>query len=161
MSFPPYSIRTLCGLWFLLHFLIAHLILPALHKSDVFPLYQWDLFSFKASIQDRYFLRILDIDGVQFAPPLIDFRSAHLLPEVTHHNFPGLVQRFGDSLRMPRATHRRTQEYRAEMERYLFGRYHSSHYQLAHARVGIRILLELAEPPQYTVLGEFRYRREP
>lgn len=152
--------KIICLLIFLGHFVVSHIVLPALGRVDLYPFYSWDLFSFTPAVSDQYFILVHKINEKKIEPPDMVFRKREIYPGRNLFLVPHQIKRLGISL-ATNADQRAALSYRTEMEQNLFSRSYSVVYEVAVAKVDIRALLKFGEIASFNSLGRFEFHGKP
>lgn len=151
--------KIICLLIYFFHLSISHFILPRLHRSDIYPFYNWNLFSFAPLIQGKYFIRVYEVNGREIRPPHLVFKNRKLYPGISLYYAPSQISRFATYIERSPLDHR-GMKYKKEMETTLFSSYDSVIYEIAFAHVNIRELLKKDQIDNYISLGKFTYRKQ-
>lgn len=138
MPYKNKKVKYLCLATFLFHFSICHIIMPMNDAVNVFPFYNWNLFSYVPSKVSLPLMRILEIDNQPLTDKPLIFHT-NLIPE---SNQPWLcytqVERF---VSLVFADHEKTQDAQTEMEKNLFSRKNQVKYEVFWGEVHLRNLL--------------------
>lgn len=148
--------KYICAAIFLVHLSISHLLLPAIHKIDLYPFYNWDLFSFTPSEVKQFFIRIHSIDDKQLNPPQFLFSNRDLYPGKNFKLVPPQLNRFGHSLIEKQDS--KINLYRTELENNLFDGHNFAVYEIVEAPINIREVLKTKTINSFQSLGKFVFQ---
>lgn len=157
---PQKKTLFICGLIYLIHVFASHFMLPHLNKTDIYPFFNWDLFSFTEPEIDDFFIFVKELDGKLLPEPKLFIQNRDIFPGFNSVNLVNQIPRFGKSLLAYGPDDKRVQIYRVEMERNLFFTYNSAVYEIAIGKMNYRKYLKDGTYGPVRSLGEFKFQRE-
>lgn len=149
--------KYICTAIFLVHLSISHFLLPAIHKVDLYPFYNWDLFSFTPTEVNQFFIRIHSVDGKQLNPPQFLFNNRELYSGKNFKLVPPQIIRLGHSILEKQDS--KTNLYKTELENNLFYGHHSAVYEIVESKINIREVLKNQTVKTFHSLGKFDFYR--
>ncbi len=137
------------------------MVLPQLHKTDIYPFYDWNLFSFSPQQQEKVFLKILEIDGNKLDRSIYIFRNRKIFPGSNYFLVPHQINRLGWHLLKNDGNKEKTKLYKKSVERNLFYANKSVVYEIGTSSVNIRKLLKPNYEIHFRSLARFKYKERP
>ncbi len=150
--------KFICTAIFLVHLLVAHLLLPSIHKADLYPFYNWDLFSYTPNEMNQFIIRIHNIDGREINPPEFLFSNRTTYPGKNFKLIPPQINRLGVSI-LEKENSKITL-YKTELENNLFDGHHFAIYELVESKINIREVLNTQKIDSFHSLGQFTFLGE-
>jgi hypothetical protein len=141
------------------HLIISHVFLPNLRKADLYPFYDWNIFSYTRPNDRLYTLLIEEVDGKVYNPPVVLYGNSgmftSLTPKLAYHQ----IRRLGRAI-MEESRAQNIPTLRQEMENNIFFRLKSARYQLIYREINYREFLMNPDTSQFQSIQSFEYKDE-
>jgi hypothetical protein len=133
--------RLICLSLLIIHYYISLIYLPSLKKNDLYPFYDWDLFSWTPPIQRHYFVKVLAINGAPLAIPKWLNTNRKLFPGKAPLLVPHQINRLGMEISDSNALSSKALRLKNEFEQNAFRDLKSVDYQIVRVWVNWRVFL--------------------
>lgn len=137
----------------------SHLLLPSLHKADVYPLYDWNLFSYTPPVRDFFTVKVLELDGQKLETPVWVINDREQFPGRQRHLVPHQSFRLGKALREASQNPADLSRFQQELEQNLFFRHHQAVYEITHAELDLVGFLRDPNPEVFQSLRRFDWQK--
>jgi hypothetical protein len=138
--------KIICSCLLITHYFISLIYLPSLKKNDLYPFYDWDLFSWTPPTQQHYFVKVLAIDGTQLASPKWLNTNRDLFPGKVPLLVPHQINRLGAEISYSKKLSAKGLRLKKEFEQNAFLNLKSVDYQLVRVLVNWRDFLKTQIP---------------
>ena len=142
-----------------LHYLISIIGLPALNKADLYPFYDWNLFSWTPPLQEQIYIRVLAVNGKTIPSTQWVNTNRETYPGHLPNLVPHQINRFGFELIKQQGLSTNGLRYKKEMEKNIFSGFESAVYQVEVVQVNWRELVKTGKVASIRPVGNFSYFR--
>lgn len=141
--------------FFAFHFLLSHYFLVRIGKTDIYPFFTWDLFSFLPSEKVIYSLYVISLNGqkVQSDDLSFIFKNIHTKQ---WNIIPHQIDQFGRALEINPLKTEAIRLKRKEFERNAFNRVVNAEYQIRKLKIDLIPYLKGQDKGEMKVLGQFK-----
>lgn len=145
---------------FLFHLSICHFYLPSIKIINFFPFYDWNLFSYNATLQVWPMIRVLEIDHKPVPGPGLIYHSGIIKNSVSPWQVPEQLIRLVSRIDNYGTTDEKSVLFRKELENNIFHGKNHVKYELFDAKINVREFFHFQKTIQEYQAWPFEYTSE-
>ncbi len=145
-----------CAYLFFVNLYISHYALPSANVSNLFPFYDWNLFSFNRRYINWYFICIVSMDGKAIEPIEVGNNRDKFTGRIPFL-VPHQIQRLGDYIANKGTNDPLTLAAKGELERNLFFDKGPIVYEVLKGTIDIRQVVYVGANMNLDRIGEYKY----
>lgn len=127
-------VKLVCLGIFSIHLLISHVMLPTLGKADIYPFFNWDLFSFISPVNELTFIRVISRDGKAVNQPHWFHFNRKDYRVTLEFVAPDQIREMGNHI-LYNGFDEKGKRMRKAIERNIFSSYNEVEYEIVRARI--------------------------
>lgn len=151
------ALAVFCALIFLSNLLFSHFALPRLDRSDLFPFFTWNLFSFTPGKKEIFSVRVHKLDSTDMEGAELFMIISRIKPK-SLKTLPFQINLFAKEVL--RGHHSKKGRWQSEFERNAFHNFNSVQYELIYGEVDTLKFIRDRDVSDFKSIGYFIFERK-